>query len=160
MIHHQCGLKSALVVGLALAACAAPAAARPDLNPPLFSGPTQPGTTQSGARLVHAPLFSGPTQPGTTQSGARLAHAPLFSGPTQPGTTQCSVVCSNAGSGSKPRATSPSAQSGGRLGFDWGDAAIGAGGAITLVVVAAGGAYATGTRRPRRLGEGSTSAAG
>jgi hypothetical protein len=44
-------------------------------------------------------------------------------------------------------------------GLDWGDTAIGAGGAITLIVVAAGGAYATGARRARRLREGSASAA-
>jgi hypothetical protein len=45
-------------------------------------------------------------------------------------------------------------------GFDWGDAAIGAGGAITLVIVAAGGAYATRAHRVRRLSEHGANAAG
>jgi hypothetical protein len=138
MIHARHRASSTLAVTLALlAGAAAPAMAVPDLNPILAPSQTRSSTAAS--------------------------------------TSPCSEVCSGGGYGivshrvvtsatlpaARPHASQPTVV---RVvthssGFDWGDAAIGAGGAIIFVLVAFGGARATATRRAHPLGENPASAA-
>jgi hypothetical protein len=64
----------------------------------------------------------------------------------------CAKGCSDAG-----HSTSTVAESGGS--FDWGDAAIGAGGAVVILLVGAGGVHAVGSRRTRDAGSVNVTAA-
>jgi hypothetical protein len=133
MIHPHHRIRSVLALTLALTACAAaPAAARLQLNP----GP--PATTQS-----------------------------------QASTNLCSEVCGAGGYGSIPQHTTTVAKHGAQLphdprphpvaanpgatssddGFDWGDAAIGAGGTVVVLLLAAGGVHVATNRRGRHASQ-------
>ncbi len=129
MIHPVHRLKSVLAVTLALTACtAASAAARPNLNPtgtPQAQGQTGPcSEVCSGGGPGQRPQLNA----GSAEQGATLPHNP-----------QHHVVFVSSGPTSGDS-------------FDWGDAAVGAGGAIVVLLVAAGGARATATRRARHAG--------
>ena len=134
MIHPFHRLRSVLAVTLALTACtAAPAAARLNLNPtgtPQTQGQTGPcsevcsGGSPGHSRPGHSPQLDA----GSAEQGATLPHNP-----------QHHVVFVSSGPTSSDS-------------FDWGDAAVGAGGAIVVLLVAAGGARATATRRARHAG--------
>jgi hypothetical protein len=74
----------------------------------------------------------------------------------------CGDVCSGHGYGALnvstrtvPSVRTPAA--GSSSGFDWGDAGIGAGGAMVLVLIGSGGVLATSSRRGRRTHQRQTS---
>ena len=124
MIHPQNRIKPALAVALAVTACTAgPAAARPIVySPPAYATQSQSTNLCSevcGGGGYKAPQFSEP------KTGAQLPHNPLRHYPV-----------------------TPTGVTSGNDGFDWGDAAIGAGGTIALIGLAGGGVYAV-TRRSR-----------
>ena len=74
------------------------------------------------------------------------ARPAVYSPPGDSGAAiTCAKGCSDAG-----HSTSSTADSGG--GFDWGDAAIGAGGAVVILLVGAGGVHAAASRRSRDAG--------
>jgi hypothetical protein len=138
MIHNRNRISATLAVTLALLAGAAvPAMARPDVN----LAPTAPQTQ--------------PSTPGSTN----LCSEVCFGGGR--GFVQHQVGTSAALSSTRPHTSQPPVarvviQS---TGFDWGDAAIGAGGAIVLVLVALGGGRIAMTHRTRPLAESRVSAA-
>ena len=117
--------------------------------------------------------------PAATRFDNTSGLVPTTSQPSShPSTNLCSEVCLGAitsrGStvtspySSKPVASPSTSSHGSGLtvvrvtkhggGFAWGDAAIGAGVAIGLLALLAGGAGASATRRSRRLGESSATA--
>ena len=108
-------------------------------------------STQSVSTPDHATVAR--DQAGDRQlSAALLRIAQMFARNTV--LTQASVASATLPHNPRVHST---ATSGG--GFDWGDAAIGAGGTIVLLLVVAGGARAAAGHRARRLGERPMSAA-
>ena len=128
-------VKSALVATLALSAIAAsPAAARPVMDPPSSSGSATASTCSevcSGGGYSTAPH----AQLGPAYQTATPAH----------NTPSHLVAASSTGASGD--------------GFDWGDAAIGAGGAAAILLVGAGGVRAAATRRTRDAGGAEVTAA-
>jgi hypothetical protein len=108
-------------------------------------------STQSVSTPDHATVAR--DQAGDRQlSAALLRIAQMFARNTV--LTQASVASATLPHNPRVHST---ATSGG--GFDWGDAAIGAGGTIVLLLVVVGGARAAAGHRARRLGERPMSAA-
>jgi hypothetical protein len=160
MVRHHYRIASAISLTLALAA-AAPAAARPMPDPmrPIAPSGTNlcsevcssggyTATTQSadpiaerGATLPHDPRPRAEVAAlAASQSGSGATSAPrhAFSGPR-------SEVASGGGYSNTPttvvRMVSPN------TGFDWGDAGIGAGGAVLLMLLILGGALGVSSAR-------------
>jgi len=126
MIHPQHRIKPALAVALAVTACTAgPAAARPIVYSPPAHATQSQGSTNLCSEVCVGDGYKAP-QLGEARTGAQLPHNPLPHSPVTP-----------TGATSSDN------------GFDWGDAAIGAGGTIALVGLAGGGVYAI-TRRGRQ----------
>ena len=154
MFRHHRRLAAPIAVALALAA-AAPAAARPQLEP--TAGPSPPASTSLCSEVCSASgyipanasanLAHHPTARSVAHAGAGYGYA---SSPTASAgsTNPRSEVVSAGGYGNpnvRPTVVRV-APSGG--GFDWGDAGIGAGGALALITLAIGGTLgATNIRR-------------
>jgi hypothetical protein len=145
MIHPRHHIRSVLAVTLALAAGAATTAAADYL-------PHQSvGSESQGNRSVcsEACSYGGYTY-GYTPPHMRGEQAPgVGHGVQIPGLGRGGLA---AGRGRSHQTTS-AATARSADGFDWGDAAIGAGGAIVIMSLAAGGARASVTRRRRQAGE-------
>jgi hypothetical protein len=129
--HHRIAAP-VVALGLALAA-AGPASARFDPNPaPIATSSSSPNTSLCSEVCSASGYTAG------SQSGATLPHDPrtrsaaLAAGPTQPRPTATVV-----------RVVPP------KDGFDWGDAGIGAGGAIVLVMLVGAGALGVTAARRR-----------
>jgi hypothetical protein len=152
---HRIGTSVALALVLGLAASAAPAGARPfDLN---ANGSEVPAGLAS---------MQAPSQPAATPTSPQSRSPMSRTGP-------CSEVCSGGGYGSRvsrPAATPTTTRPGsdvsstngydfarvpptvvriisGDSGFDWGDAGIGAGAALALMLAATGGTLLLAHRR-------------
>ena len=134
--HHRRLAAPVIALGLALAA-AGPAAARVNLNPaPVATSGSSPSTNLCSEVCSASGYTAG------TASGATLSHDPrprstaLAEGSTQP-RPAATVV----------RVVTP------KDGFDWGDAGIGAGGAVVLMTLVGGSALGvTAARRRVRHG--------
>ena len=134
MIQPQ-RIKSVLAATLALSAVAAsPAAARPVMDPPSSS---RAGTASPCTEVCSGGGYS--TAP----------HAQL--GPAYQIATPAHNTPSHLVAASSPVASGD--------GFDWGDAAIGAGGAAVILLVGAGGVRAAALRRTRDAGAAEVTAA-
>jgi hypothetical protein len=132
MLHHRDRLKSALALALGLMAFTAPPAMAMTIPP---SGPmhlSPPSTTTNTNTNLCSEVCSGRGYGSPLASGgAALPHDSR---------SRAVAIRSIHGSALQPAHDA---------GFDWGDAAIGAGAAAILLVVAGG---ATASRRGRRLG--------
>jgi hypothetical protein len=127
MIRPQ-RIKSALAATLALSAIAASSAvARPAAYLPSSSGS---GTASTCTEVCSGGGYS--TAPHAQLGPAHQTATPAHNTP------------------SRSVADSSTAASAG--GFDWGDAAIGAGGAVVILIVGAGGVHAAALRRSRHAG--------
>jgi hypothetical protein len=138
MIHNRHPIRAALAVTVALLATAAsPALARPAAFPP----PAHPVHLEATTVATASPC-SEVCSGGYIGTPQQLAAAAAFNAahprPSQ-ATTVRVVTHSN--------------------GFDWGDAAIGAGVAIVLILIAVGGVRVSANRRAHPLGGESVSAA-
>ena len=134
MIQPQ-HIKSALAAALALSAIAAsPAAARPAMDPP--------SSSRSGTASTCTEVCSGGGH--STAPHAQLGPAYQTGTPAQNTPSHSVAASSTAASGD---------------GFDWGDAAIGAGGAVVILLVGAGGVRAAALRRTREAGGAEVTAA-
>jgi hypothetical protein len=161
MVHHH-RLAPALALALALAA-AAPAYAGLELNPqaataPAASGPASTSlcsevcgasgyNAATGAALAHDPRPRAVALAGDSSAGAALAHDPraravaLAGAATASGSVRIRSEVVSGGGYAKPAAPATVV----RVvhhdnGFDWGDAGIGAGGAIALMLLLGAGA--------------------
>jgi hypothetical protein len=152
MTYQYRRIKYALGVTLAAAVCAAsPAAARFELNPPQANGPQTTASTGVCSEVCSGGGYT-PQITATSalaEPGARLPHNPRDR-PAVPTGAQ------GAGHPAAPTVHVVAHDSG----FHWGDAAIGAGAAIVLLLVTGLGARATATRRSRRLAQSGAGAAG
>jgi hypothetical protein len=170
MLHTPVRFKTALGLTLVLAAGAAPTAAAMPQSGATSGGnsnarlcseacsgsgyvsvPTQvnrgPCSEACSARGYHSQL---PSATPTAETGARLPHDPR---PRSIATLSRGVAVHSAPAPFAHVVTHDT-------GFDWGDAAIGAGGAIALLLVGGGATYATTARRSRRFREGRVTATG
>jgi hypothetical protein len=177
MVHHHHRLAPALALALTLAA-AAPAAARPALTEPATTTPPSSGTqsanlcsevcgtggytAHTGATLAHDPRPRLVALAGDSTGGAALAHDPrprsvaLAGASTASSGTAAlrSEVVSGRGyvNPGAPvnviRVVHPSPSGG----FDWGDAGIGAAGALALILLLGGGALGALSIRRRAQG--------
>lgn len=135
MIQPQ-RIKSALAATLALSAIAAsPAAARPAVY--------TPSSSDSGTASTCTEVCSGVGY--STAPHAQLGPAYQTATPTHNTPSHSVAGSSTAASGD---------------GFDWGDAAIGAGGAVVILLVGAGGVHAAGLRRRHVAGGTEVTAVG
>ena len=157
MFRHYRRLAAPIALALALAA-AAPAAARPDLEPTARAdNPSTPTNANLCSEVCGASGYT------AGNAGANLAHNPTASSVAHAGagfgygssptastgsTNPRSEVVSAGGYGNpNVRATVVRVVSPGD-GFDWGDAGIGAGGALALMTLVIGGTLgATNIRR-------------
>ena len=89
---------------------------------------------------------------GASSAAARPAvYSPPASGSAET-TSTCSKVCSAAGHSTGPHAqVGPGTVASGDD-FDWGDAAVGAGGAVVILLFGAGGVRAAASRRTHAAG--------
>lgn len=176
MVHHH-RLASALTLALALAA-AAPAYARLELNPqaatvPAASTPVSTNlcsevcgsagyNSATGAALAHDPRPRSVALAGDPSAGAALPHDPrarvvaLAGGAAAGGNVPIRSEVVSSGGYANPAAPATVV----RVvhhdnGFDWGDAGVGAGGAIALMLLL--GAGALGAVSLRRRGEAANS---
>jgi hypothetical protein len=153
MIHHHRRGRHALGITLALAAIAAtPASARPiEYATQSATTHAQSGTSVcseacSGAGYAKTSVGSyttmlNPSSP-SAEIGAKLPHNP---------TPHTVIVSSHGGAiseGTRQAAVNPRAGS-----SDTSDTGLAAAGAVLVLLVAAGGAYATGSHRGRRAAE-------
>jgi hypothetical protein len=169
MVHHR-PLAPALALALILAA-AAPAYARFELNTQANTAPPTSGphnadlcsevcaaggyTTQTGAVLAHDPRPRSVALAGDSSTGATLSHDPraravaLAGGAASGGSVPIrSEVVSGAGYASAAAPATAVRVVHHDNGFDWGDAGIGAGGAVALMLLLGAGALGTvGIRR-------------
>jgi hypothetical protein len=141
MIHHNHHIRSVLALALALAAIgAAPAIAMPDN----FGIPPSTVTTTT---IASDPNLCSENSCSALSTNAAAKTATL-SDPNLCSENSCSALAavSTTGSANKPapKATHSS-------GFDWGTAAIIAGGAVILALLAGGVFFATGARRTGRV---------
>jgi hypothetical protein len=170
MIRRQRNITSAIALALALTTSVAPAASA-DSQPltqaeaAIANAATHTGTGPC-SEVCSAGGYGSVSQPAVSQArtGAALPHDPRsravalasngqgslnVTTRTPTTTATCGDVCSGRGYGpvSAPatvvRVVAPGS------GFDWGDAGIGAGGAIVLVLIGTGAALATTSRRGR-----------
>ena len=157
MFRHYRRLAAPIALALALAA-AAPAAARPNLEPTASAAnPSPPATTNLCSEVCGGSGYT------AANAGANLAHNPTASSVAHAGagfgygssptantgsTNPRSKVVSAGGYGNhQASATVVRVVSPGE-GFDWGDAGIGAGGALALMTLVIGGTLgATSIRR-------------
>ena len=128
-------MKSALAAALALSAIAASSAAA---RPAVYSPPS----SDSGAASTCTEVCSGGGY--STAPHAQLGPAHKTATPAHNTTSQSVAASSSAASGD---------------GFDWGDAVIGAGGAVVVLLVGAGGVRAVALRRTRDTGGAEVTAA-
>ena len=130
MGRHHYRIASAIALTLVLAA-AAPAAARVDLNP--ATGPDNQGTTVSTAGVGHArhvpPTTLAPS-PGPRRVTPKIVA-------TRGGAIQVAPATLKSPVGA--RHVNPTTPASSNAGFDWGDAGIGAGGAVALMTLLVGG---------------------
>jgi hypothetical protein len=160
MVRHHHRMASAISIALALAA-AAPAAARFMPEP---TAPSAPSGTNLCSEVCSAGGYTATTQAAdpTAERGATLPHDPrpraevaalaarqsgsaAISAPTSAFSGPRSEVVSGGGYGSTPtsvvRMVTPS------TGFDWGDAGVGAGAAVLVMLLALGGALGVSSAR-------------
>jgi hypothetical protein len=174
MVRHHHRLAPAVALTLALAA-AAPASARLELNPPASSAaPSTPASTNLCSEVCGASGYTAATQPpgASAGRGAALPHDPRPRAQALAGAATGSGSSTTASSGfSGPRSevvsaggySNPSAPqtvvrvSAPSGGFDWGDAAIGAGGAVALTMLLIGGVLRTTNIRHRGTGSSAQS---
>jgi hypothetical protein len=158
MFRHHRRLAAPIALAVALAA-AAPAAARPELQPTSSAAnPSSPASTNlcsevCGARGYTAAeasvnLARNPTAGSVAHAGAGYGYGsspPASTGSTSPR----SEVVSGGGYGNPSvRGTVVHVVSS-KDGFDWGDAGIGAGGALALMTLVIGGTVAATNIRRR-----------
>jgi hypothetical protein len=134
MVRHHRRIAPAIALALALAT-AAPASARFDLNP--AAGADSPSTSAHTNLCSEVCSASGYTAHNT---GAALPHDPRSR----------AVALAGAGhvSATTPRPTTVRVVTT-KNDFDWGDAGIGAGGAIALMTLLGGAAFAMSSGRRR-----------
>jgi hypothetical protein len=133
-IHGRIAMLTALAT-LAIGASAIPASARPfDLN---ANGSFVPAGMAAGS--TSAPTSAQLTATAQTERQAAADRAPS-------GADRRSSLSSPAASSITSGAVSPATRGGG---FDWGDAGIGAAGAIVLAMLGLGGALVIYQRHPR-----------
>lgn len=166
MVRHQYRNASALALTLALVAVA-PASARPAQNPASGAAkPSVPASTNLCSEVCAASGYATTTRVAVTsaRSGATLPHdpRPRSEALAGHGSGGASVTVTNSASegprsevvsggghtnpGAAPtivRVVSPA------NGFDWGDAGIGAGGALALMTLLIGGVLSATTLRRR-----------
>jgi hypothetical protein len=169
MIRRQRNITSAIALALALTASLAPAAWA-DPAPLAKAEATIAANSQSSTAVrpnpdeqtaSNAPAITGASC-GDVCSGH--GYGPVSVTTRAPATTApCGDVCSGHGYGPvnvstraipnvRPPGAAPSS------GFDWGDAGIGAGATIVLMLIGTGGALATTNRRGRRAHQEQVSA--
>ena len=134
---HHSHIASAIALTLALAASAAPAAWA---DPPPFAH------AEAAAANHATPASAGPCSEVCAGGGYGSVNATARIPATA---VSCGDVCSGYGYGpvSAPASVVRVVAPGG--GFDWGDAGIGAGGALALTMIGVGGALAATNRRGR-----------
>jgi hypothetical protein len=118
-----------------------------------------------GLSLALAAITTAPASALLIGPGVSTLTAPTHSS-TLPSTSPCSEVCSGGAASYRPPtlSTTPTQPTVVRVvrhdtGFDWGDAAIGAGTAAAILLIVGGGLTATATRRARQLGGSSATLA-
>jgi hypothetical protein len=137
MVRHHHRIAPAIALALALAA-AAPAAARPEPNPP--------------------PVTAHASGPASTNLCSEVCGAGGYTAATRPAGTVSSTIASGSGPRSEVVAGGGYSNPGGHAtvvrvvnsgsGFDWGDAGVGAGGAVAITTLLVGGILgATSLRR-------------
>jgi len=151
MIHRNHPIRTMLAVTVTLAVCAASAAARPQPYPGTTASP-YPGPAVSST--THAGLCSEVCSGGIASASAPARPEPAAQFPKHPRVPI--NPASTPGQPTSAPSVKPAPTSGG---FDWGDAGIGAAGAI-LLTLAIGGGLATLVRRSRQPRESSVSATG
>lgn len=150
MIPWNHPVRTLLAVTVMLTACAAsPAMARPQPYP----GTAASSTTQAGTNLC-SEVCSG----GVASLSAQADRTPAEPGARFPQHPRVPLNSASSGLPTTPPTAAVKAPAHTNR-FDWGDAAIGAAGAI-LLTLAVGGGLATMTRRSRRLRQSSASATG
>ena len=158
MVRHHHRVAPAIALTLALVA-AAPAAARFDLNPATGAGNSAGGNVanESGATLPHDPRARAVALAGAGYTygytyGTTPRHVAVVAGARHvtPTTLAASAAISTThATASGVHHVSPTAAAAPSNGFDWGDAGIGAGGAIALLGLGAGGALGLSSIRRR-----------
>jgi len=159
MIHEHHRITSAVVVALALAASIAPAAsADPQPLASAEAAIAANGRPTTAVRpnpdeqtLTQAPVDSGPCSEvcsgggygfgnsSSAESGAQLPHNPLAG--TGLLSEQANGLVAAAHTPAVVHVTAPSG------GFDWGDAGVGAGGMLALILIGVGGVLTAARRR-------------
>jgi hypothetical protein len=151
--HHHWRLAPAVAVTLALAA-AAPASARPDVDPPQSVTSASSQTAATLCSEVCSGGYGEVTQPRVTSTltGAAVPPDAWLRSVVDAGggTSRHHDVTASEGYAGGPKvvASAPAARpiavraAAASAGFHWGDAGIGAGGAVALTMVLIGGALA------------------
>ena len=158
MFRHHRRLAAPIALALALAA-AAPAAARPELEPTAgTANPSVPVNTSLCSEVCGAGGYvaadaggnfaHNPTAGSVAQAGAGYGYGSSPTASTGSTSPRSEVVSAGGYGNPNVRATVVRVVPSGD-GFDWGDAGIGAGGALALMTLAIGGALGASSIRRR-----------